>query len=216
MPPNRRNANTPLPQTSRSTPIRPTRTSRVNPFQNETPTARQLRLKNEARNMHTLQRLEALHRGELPMPSSSQALRAHLALLESANNSNLPQNNQAPDESLDEPPQTHLWDDFDSSEWQTYENPPTQGISSLSQRIYDLNACRHRQKLLDNWNRTIPQLHGVYMYLKVKTGNWTFNNCFESFEDQFCQCTSFKYRMIDFIDLMGRLSMTTHGEMVNK
>ncbi|PLW48616.1 hypothetical protein PCASD_03389 [Puccinia coronata f. sp. avenae] len=212
MPPNRRNANTPLPQTSRSTPIRPTRTSRVNPFQNETPTALQLRLKNEARNMRTLQRLEALHRGELPMPSSSQALRAHLAALELANNSQSTQNNEAPNEPLHDPPQTQLWDDFDSSNWQTYKDPPTQGISTLSQRVYHLNACRRRQRLLNNWNQTIPQLHGVYMYLKVKTGNWTFNNCFESFEDQFCQCTSFKNQTIDFFDLMERSEVLLNAE----
>jgi hypothetical protein len=52
------------------------------------------------------------------------------------------------------------------------------------------------------------------MYLKVKTGNWMFDNCFESFEDQFGQCTSFKYQTIDFFDLMGKLSMTLQGAMM--
>jgi hypothetical protein len=158
--------------------------------------------------MRTLQRLEALHRGELPMPSSSQALRAHLESLESASNPNLTQNNTQAhnDEPTDDFPQVHLWDDFDNSEWQTYVEPPTPEISSLSQRIFDFNTTRRRQKLLDNWNQNIPQLHGVYMYLKIKTGNWTRDNCFQSFEDQFCKCTHFKYRTIDFFDLMGRLS----------
>ncbi|KAH9462031.1 hypothetical protein Pst134EB_005948 [Puccinia striiformis f. sp. tritici] len=191
------------PQPSRSTPTRPARTTRINPFRHETPLARAIRLRNEERNRRSLQRLEALHRGELPMPSSSRALREHLAAQESANNPSDPSN----ESDTNIWPQTHLWDqsdDDDTNQWETYEHIPAPRISSLLQRIFDATAARRRERLTANWNQNVPQLHGVYMYLKVKTGNWTFNNCFDSFESQFCSCTQFKYRTIDIYDLMSQ------------
>ncbi|KNE95653.1 hypothetical protein PSTG_11018 [Puccinia striiformis f. sp. tritici PST-78] len=190
------------PRPSRSTPTRPPRTTRINPFRHETPLARTIRLRNEERNRRSLLRLEALHRGELPMPSSSRALRAHLAALESGNNPN-DRSNESDTNVL---PQTHLWDqpDDDEGQWETYEHIPAPRVSSLSQRIFDTVAARRRERLTANWNRNIPQLHGVYMYLKVNTGNWTFENCFDSFENLFCSCTHFKYRTIDIYDLMSQ------------
>ncbi|KAI7965082.1 hypothetical protein MJO29_003180 [Puccinia striiformis f. sp. tritici] len=97
-----------------------------------------------------------------------------------------------------------MWDAFDDDDrqWVTYESTPAPQILSISQRIYDFNSSCQRAKVVDNWKKNLTQLHGVYMWLKVKTGNWTFDNTFESHEDQFCKCTSFKYRTIDVIDLM--------------
>ncbi|OAV86651.1 hypothetical protein PTTG_12235, partial [Puccinia triticina 1-1 BBBD Race 1] len=186
------------------------RTNRINPFRHETQLNRALRNRTHARTMRSLQRLEALHRGELPMPSSTRALQAHLQAEQSGPGNELvdppfdDQLNNDPSSNQPEPfPQTDLWDNFDENEWEDLHTvAPAQQQSSLSQRINQFNALQTRQRLVDNWNRNIPQLHGMYMWLKAKTGNWTFENAFDSWEDHICSCTSFTYRTIDLFDLM--------------
>ncbi|PLW16317.1 hypothetical protein PCASD_18708 [Puccinia coronata f. sp. avenae] len=145
--------------------------------------------------MRSLQRLEALHRGELPLPSSSRALQEHLDSLQETNHGlqETNHNDIATNEN---------WDTFDSGEWETFEETPAQPVTSLSQRIYDFNSRCQRERLVKNWNNIISQLHGVYMLLKIKTGNWTSNNAFDSMEDKFCKCTHFTFRTIDVFDLM--------------
>ncbi|KAI7936264.1 hypothetical protein MJO29_015570 [Puccinia striiformis f. sp. tritici] len=181
------------PRQSRSIPARPPRTNRINPFKHETENAKKLRLRNQEREARSLQRVQALLRGELPLPSSTRALHEHLLATETGNQ---PVNNDNE--------QSVIWDTFDDDDrqWETYESTSAPQVSSISQRIYDFNSTRRRAKVVENWNKNLTQLHGVYMWLKVKTGNWTFDNTFESHEDQFCKCTSFKYRTIDVIDLM--------------
>jgi hypothetical protein len=138
--------------------------------------------------MRSLQRLEALHRGELPLPSSSRALQEHLDSLQETNHDDIVTNED--------------WDTFDNGEWETFEETLAQPVTSLSQQIHDFNSLCQRERLIKNWNNNISQLHGVYMLLKIKTGNWTFNNAFDSMEDEFCKCTHFTYRTIDMFDLM--------------
>jgi hypothetical protein len=145
--------------------------------------------------MRSLQRLEALHRGELPLPSSSRALQEHLDSLQETNHG-LQETNH------DDIATNENWDTFDSGEWETFEETPAQPVTSLSQRIYDFNSRCQRERLVKNWNDIISQLHGVYMLLKIKTGNWTSNNAFDSMEDKFCKCTHFTFRTIDVFDLM--------------
>ncbi|KAA1129637.1 hypothetical protein PGTUg99_032905 [Puccinia graminis f. sp. tritici] len=186
-----RNPRSSQPTSSRSIAPKPTRTNRINPFQHETPTAQMLRERNQARNQRSFQRMQASQRGGLLRPSSSRAPRSHPQTLESSGEPNGPSQ-----------PSDDLWDQFDTTEWETLQESPAQEITSISQRIYDFNALRSRQRLAENWNRNIPQLHGVYLWLKVKTGNWTFDCAFDSFEDQVCQCNSFTYRTIDLFDLM--------------
>ncbi|KAH9440304.1 hypothetical protein Pst134EB_030924 [Puccinia striiformis f. sp. tritici] len=152
---------------------------------------RMIRLRNEAREARSLQRVQALIRGELPLPSSTRALNEHLQANETANQT-IGQDND----------QSNLADQFDEREWETYEVTPAPQISSISQMIYDFNASRRRARLVANWEKNIPHLHGVYMWLKVKTGNWTFDSTFESHEDELCKCTHFTYRTVDVFDLM--------------
>ncbi|EFP90620.2 uncharacterized protein PGTG_16646 [Puccinia graminis f. sp. tritici CRL 75-36-700-3] len=181
---------------------KPKRTSRVNPYRHETPGQRALREKNEARLERSYQRIEALHRGELPMPSSSRALEAHL---QSQQDSGQEEERQGI-EGSNQLTSSHLWDNFaeeDSADWETLEETP-RPVTSLSQRIFDFNSQHKIQALRRNWDRIIPQLHGVYMWLKFKTANWTASNSFDSFEGQFCNCTQFKYRTVDFVDLMSQ------------
>ncbi|KAA1078407.1 hypothetical protein PGT21_021769 [Puccinia graminis f. sp. tritici] len=186
-----RNPRSSQPTSSRSIAPKPTRTNRINPFRHETPTAQMLRERNQARNQRSFQRMQASQRGGLLRPSSSRAPRSHPQTLESSGEPNGPSQ-----------PSDDLWDQFDTTEWETLQESPAPAITSISQRIYDFNALRSRQRLAENWNRNIPQLHGVYLWLKVKTGNWTFDCAFDSFEDQVCQCNSFTYRTIDLFDLM--------------
>ncbi|PLW45365.1 hypothetical protein PCASD_03117 [Puccinia coronata f. sp. avenae] len=138
--------------------------------------------------MRSLQRLEALHRSELPLLSSSRALQEHLDSLQETNHDDIVTNED--------------WDTFDNGEWETFEETLAQPVTSLSQRIHDFNSLCQRERLIKNWNNNISQLHGVYMLLKIKTGNWTFDNAFDSMEDEFCKCTHFTYRTIDVFDLM--------------
>ncbi|KNE89635.1 hypothetical protein PSTG_16899 [Puccinia striiformis f. sp. tritici PST-78] len=179
------------PKQSRSTPAKPARTNRINPFKHKTENAKKLCLRNQEREAQSLQRLQALHRGELPLPSSTQALNEYLQATKTSNQTTGLDNGQSA-----------LWDEFDDGEWETYEVTSAPLISSISQTIYDFNASRRRARLVANWDNNIPHLHGVYMWLKVKTGNWTFDSSFESYEDQFCKCTQFTYRTVDVFDLM--------------
>ncbi|KNE97497.1 hypothetical protein PSTG_09185 [Puccinia striiformis f. sp. tritici PST-78] len=136
------------------------------------------------------------------MPSSSQALRKHLAVPESGNNPS----DQSNESDTNIWPQTHLWDQSDDNhtdQWETYEHIPAPRILSLLQRIFDASAAHQRERLTANWNQNVPQLHGIYMYLKVKTGNWTFDTCFDSFKSQFRSCTQFKYWTTDIHNLMS-------------
>jgi hypothetical protein len=143
------------------------------------------------------------------MPSSSQALQNYLESQDQ--NLELDNNNpQLPVNSNEQYPQTGLWDTFDATdEWETLDDTPRTS-TLLDQRILRFNSLQNGRRLLENWNKIIPQLHGVYMWLKMKTGNWTFNNSFDSFEDKFCSCDQFSYRDIDFVDLMCMSSTYFH------
>ncbi|KAH9463074.1 hypothetical protein Pst134EA_015161 [Puccinia striiformis f. sp. tritici] len=179
------------------------RPSRFNPYRHETLGQRALREKNDARLERSLQRIEVLHRGEIPMPSSSRALEAHLRSQQEL--SGQEETSEQVEES-NQPTQSQLWDNYvddDSSDWETLEETP-RPVTSLSQRINDFNSRQRIKALKGNWDHIIPQLHGVYMWLKSKTANWTLDNSFHSFEGQFCTCTHFKYRTVDFVDLMSQ------------
>ncbi|KAH9452331.1 hypothetical protein Pst134EB_016289 [Puccinia striiformis f. sp. tritici] len=138
--------------------------------------------KNDARLERSLQRIEVLHRGEIPMPSSSRALEAHLRSQQEL--SGQEETSEQVEES-NQPTQSQLWDNYvddDSSDWETLEETP-RPVTSLSQRINDFNS---RQRI------------------KALKANWTLDNSFHSFEGQFCTCTHFKYRTVDFVDLMSQ------------
>ncbi|KAI7949977.1 hypothetical protein MJO28_008798 [Puccinia striiformis f. sp. tritici] len=85
------------------------RPSRFNPYRHETLGQRALREKNDARLERSLQRIEVLHRGEIPMPSSSRALEAHLRSQQEL--SGQEETSEQVEES-NQPTQSQLWDNY--------------------------------------------------------------------------------------------------------
>ncbi|KNE89060.1 hypothetical protein PSTG_17482 [Puccinia striiformis f. sp. tritici PST-78] len=55
------------------------------------------------------------------------------------------------------------------------------------QRIYDSNTSRRRARLVANWENNILHFYGESMWLKVETGNETFDSTFGSHKDEFCK-----------------------------
>ncbi|KAH9474109.1 hypothetical protein Pst134EA_001154 [Puccinia striiformis f. sp. tritici] len=72
----------------------------------------------------------------------------------------------------------------------------------------DRNAIHLRK--YDNWQKIMSKLFPAYMWLKVKTQNWTATNSQDSFTKKFCKCKDDAPRFkqwIDLVDLTGQQRM---------
>ncbi|KAI7943741.1 hypothetical protein MJO28_011269 [Puccinia striiformis f. sp. tritici] len=75
-------------------------------------------------------------------------------------------------------------------------------------RNRDRNASHQRKD--DAWQKLMGKLFPVYMWLKVKTQNWTATNALDSFSTKFCKCGPNTPRIkqwIDLVDLVGQQRM---------
>ncbi|KAI9612562.1 hypothetical protein H4Q26_007719 [Puccinia striiformis f. sp. tritici PST-130] len=75
-------------------------------------------------------------------------------------------------------------------------------------RNRDRNASHQRKD--DAWQKLMGKLFPVYMWLKVKTQNWTATNALDSFSTKFCKCGTNTPRIkqwIDLVDLVGQQRM---------
>ncbi|PLW23119.1 hypothetical protein PCASD_15241 [Puccinia coronata f. sp. avenae] len=100
-------------------------------------------------------------------------------------------------------------DGWDSIPW-TVEGKPHRRLQPLDYLLTQEIRTTHRKNLANTqnnkWNETMPQLFAAYLWLKEKTGNWTFtSSSFASFVHIFCKCqpTDRKSRQwIDCVDLV--------------
>ncbi|POV96520.1 hypothetical protein PSTT_15593 [Puccinia striiformis] len=75
-------------------------------------------------------------------------------------------------------------------------------------RNRDRNASHQRKD--DAWQKLMGKLFPVYMWLKVKTQNWTATNALDSFSTKFCKCGPNTPRIkqwIDLVDITGQQRM---------
>ncbi|KAI7933026.1 hypothetical protein MJO28_017857 [Puccinia striiformis f. sp. tritici] len=75
-------------------------------------------------------------------------------------------------------------------------------------RNRDRNVTHQRKD--DIWQKLMRKLFPVYMWLKVKTQNWTATNALDSFSTKFCKCGANAPRVtqwIDLVDLTGQQRM---------
>jgi hypothetical protein len=76
----------------------------------------------------------------------------------------------------------------------------------LIQEICTANRTNIANRKIDNWDKIMPRLFAVYLWLKTKTENWTNNDSFTSFVDIFCECspdTVKTSQWIDCVDILG-------------
>ncbi|KAA1112918.1 hypothetical protein PGT21_015514 [Puccinia graminis f. sp. tritici] len=88
-------------------------------------------------------------------------------------------------------------------------------IDELNAHHTSVDQQNRHQSINNHWTRLIPTLHGAYLWLQIKTNNWTSSNAFENFSTDFCTCNQFKHRKVDFIDLnskpLGGMNKQVHN-----
>ncbi|KAA1132793.1 hypothetical protein PGTUg99_014963 [Puccinia graminis f. sp. tritici] len=78
-------------------------------------------------------------------------------------------------------------------------------IDQLNAHHTSVDQRNRHQATNNHWTELIPTLHGAYLWLQVKTKNWTSSNAFENLSSDFCECNQFKNRKVDLIDLNSKL-----------
>jgi hypothetical protein len=77
-------------------------------------------------------------------------------------------------------------------------------VDQLNAHHTSVDQRNRHQAIKNHWTELIPTLHGAYLWLQVKTRNWTSSNAFENFSTDFCTCDRFTHRQVDLIDLNSK------------
>ncbi|KAH9455142.1 hypothetical protein Pst134EA_022621 [Puccinia striiformis f. sp. tritici] len=190
---------------------------KIDPFHHETRRQKEKREKDAPRDLASQQTLTSLVDGTYQPPRIGNHPRASTSSLR-------PDSSGGDVGNMDQHPD-HYGPDHDDGDYDHMLDSQshlahhgslaaTSALSAWGSIPWDLSATADRnvthQRKDDIWQKLMRKLFPVYMWLKVKTQNWTATNALDSFSTKFCKCGANAPRVtqwIDLVDLTGQQRM---------